>query len=120
MLDTACLTAGCFFMFGFISQLSLQTEARESLEIFARACPPPAKVVKHKPVPESKVAASLETLHKRIALYAQNQSLSFIGRARLAKALQNEMNRLGYPADLVSRVVSAVTVNALVAPSRRG
>jgi hypothetical protein len=106
-------------MFGFISQLSLQIEARDSLGEFARVCPPPVKLAKHKPVPESKVAASLETLHKRIALYAQNQRLSFIGRARLAKTLQNEMNLLGYPADLVSRVVSAVTVNALVAPGRR-
>lgn len=61
----------------------------------------------------------METLHKRIALYAKEKRLSFIGRARLAKALQNEMNLLGYPADLVSRVISAVTVNALVAPNRR-
>jgi hypothetical protein len=107
-------------MFGIATKKSLQIEAREALEKFARVCPPPAKVVKHKPVPESKVAASLEALHTRIALYAKQNSLSFIGRARLAKALQNEMNLLGYPTDLVSRVVSAVTVNALVAPGRRG
>lgn len=107
-------------MFGIASHESLQIEARESLETFARVCPPPAKVVSSKPVPESKVAASLETLHKRIALYAKEKRLSFIGRARLAKVLQNEMNQMGYPADLVSRVISAVTVNALVAPGRRG
>ena len=107
-------------MFGFISTLSLQIEARESLGAFARVCPPPAKVVKHKAVPENKVAESLKALHTRIALYAKQNSLSFIGRARLAKALQNEMNQLGYPPDLVSRVVSAITVNALVAPGRRG
>jgi hypothetical protein len=76
-------------------------------------------MAKHKPVPENKVTASLEALNQRMAEYAKNKRLSFIGRARLAKALQNEMNQLGYPADLVSRVVSAVTVNALVAPGRR-
>lgn len=106
-------------MFGFVSQLSLQSEARESLEAFAQVCPPSEKLKSRKAVPESLVAASLATLQKRIAQYAQARRLSFIGRARLAKALQNEMNRLGYPADLVSRVVSAVTVNALVAPGRR-
>ena len=108
-------------MLGIVSGKSLQIEAREALEQFARVCPPPAKVVKHKPpVPESKIATSLEALHNRIALYSKNNRLSFIGRARLAKALQNEMNLEGYPAELVSRVISAVTVNALVASGRRG
>lgn len=107
-------------MFGFATQKSLQLEAREALEVFAQVCPPPDKVAKHKVVPENKVAASLAALNQRIALYAKEKRLSFIGRARLAKALQNEMNLLGYPADLVSRVISAVTVNALVAPGRRG
>lgn len=106
-------------MFGFATQKSLQIEANAALEAFAQVCPPPAKVARLKPVPESKVAESLQTLNRRIADYAKNQRLSFIGRARLAKALQNEMNQAGYPADLVSRVVSAVTVNALVAPVRR-
>ena len=101
-------------MFGLISpRLSLHNEARETLEAFAKVCPPVDKAAaKHKPVPEKKVAESLELLNKRIADYAQKN--------RLAKALQNEMNQMGYPADLVSRVVSAVTVNALVAPGRRG
>jgi len=107
-------------MFGFATKKSLKIEASAALEAFALVCPPPSRLAKRsKPVPESKVAASLEALHQRIALYALNRRLSFIGRARLAKALQNEMNLLGYPVDLVSRVVSAVTVNALVAPGRR-
>lgn len=106
-------------MFGFASSQSLQIEASSALEAFAQACPPPAKMAKQKPVPENKVAASLQALNLRIAEFAINNRLSFIGRARLAKTLQSEMNRLGYPADLVSRVVSAVTVSALVAPGRR-
>lgn len=110
--------AGCFFMFGFATQKSLTSEASAALEAFAQICPPPAKAIKRQPVTESKVAESLQALNRRIAAYAIAQRLSFIGRARLAKALQNEMHRLGYPADLVSRVVSAVTVNALVAPGR--
>lgn len=106
-------------MFGFASQKSLQTEARAALEAFARVCPPPDKAKKAKPVPEPKIAESLATLKQRMAAYAQSQRLSFIGRARLASALQSEMQSQGYPGDLVSRVVGAVTVGALVAPDRR-
>ena len=107
-------------MFGFGSHSSLHAEAKEAMEAFSRVCPPPAKVGKgFKPVPENKVAASLESLNIRIAGYVKKTRLGVLGRARLAKALQNEMNRLGYPADLSSRVVSAITVNALVAPDRR-
>jgi hypothetical protein len=111
--------AGCFFMFGFASNQTLKIESRDALEEFARVCPPPDKTSKPKEFPQSKVAASLDNLHNRIAHFAQTQRLSFIGRAQLAKALQNEMNQMGYPADIVSQVVSAVTVSALVAPNRR-
>lgn len=106
-------------MFGFASQKSLQAEAREALAVFARVCPPPDKSKKTRPVPESIITESLETLKQRLAAYAKSQRLSFIGRARLARALQSEMQSQGYSGDLVSRVVSAVTVGALVAPDRR-
>lgn len=105
-------------MFGFISSQSLQAEAREALEDFARVCPPPDKIKKGKSVPEQKVSESMETLKKRMAVYAKSQRLSFIGRARLARALQSEMQAQGYPGELVSRVVGAITIGALVAPDR--
>lgn len=105
-------------MFGFASQQSLQTEARDALLEFARICPPPDKASRPKSVPQNKVAAALHALHNRIAHFAQTQRLSFIGRARLAKALQSEMNRMGFPAGMVSQVISAVTMNALVTPGR--
>lgn len=106
-------------MFGFASRKSLQHEAKAALEAFARVCPPPDKVKKGKPIPEQKVAESLTALKQRLAAYAKSQRLSFLGRARLAKALQSEMQAQGYPGELVSRVVGAVTVGALVAPDRR-
>lgn len=106
-------------MFGFASKKSLQAEAREALAAFARVCPPPDKAKKGKPVPDPKIAESLESLKQRMAAFAKNQRLSFLGRARLARALQSEMQSQGYPGDLVSRVVGAVTVGALVAPDRR-
>lgn len=106
-------------MFGFASRQSLQIAASEALEAFARTCPPPARIRQGKPIPEQKIIESLETLKQRMAAYAKDRRLSFIGRARLAKALQTEMQTLGYPGDMVSRVVGAVTVSALVAPGRR-
>lgn len=69
-------------------------------------------------MPEQKVSESMETLKKRMAVYAKSQRLSFIGRARLAWALQSEMQAQGYPGELVSRVVGAITIGALVAPDR--
>lgn len=106
-------------MFGFASHKSLQAETREALTVFARVCPPPDKAKKTKPVPEPKIAESLENLKQRMAAYAKSQRLSFIGRARLARTLQSEMQAQGYPGELVSRVVGAVTLGALVAPGRR-
>lgn len=106
-------------MFGFASHKSLQAEAIKALEAFARVCPPPAKAKKGKPAPEQKIVESLDTLKRHMAAYAKTERLSFIGRARLARALQSEMQSQGYPGELISRVVGAVTVGALVAPARR-
>lgn len=85
---------------------------------FAQDCPPPAKII-GKPVSEQRVGESLHGLYGQVAKYVQDKHLGVIGRARLAMALQDEMRQREYPADLVSRLVHAVTVNALVAPERR-
>ena len=105
-------------MFGFISTKSLRSEAGTMVEAFARICPPPAKIG-NKPIPEKKVGESLDVLYGQVAAYVRGKRLGIIGRARLAKALQEAMQRHEYPDELVSRLVNAVTVNALVAPDKR-
>lgn len=105
-------------MLGFLSGKSLRDEVGVMVGEFALLCPPPTKTGV-KPIPEKKVEESLHALYVRIADFVQHMHLGVIGRARLAKALQDEMRRNEYPDELVSRLVNAVTVNALVAPGRR-
>jgi len=105
-------------MFGFISGKSLRSEVGVMVGEFARICPPPARLgVKR--VSDGKIEESLGVLYSRVAAFARVSNLGVIGRARLAKALQDEMRRNQYPAELVGRLVNAVTANALVGPVRR-
>lgn len=104
-------------MFGFISSKTLRSEVGVIVATFAEVCPPPK--IGNKPVPERTVGESLEALYGQVAAFAQDKRLGILGRARLAKTLQDEMRRREYPDELVSRLVNAVTMNALVAPDRR-
>ncbi|TRZ69605.1 MAG: hypothetical protein D4S02_01765 [Rhodocyclaceae bacterium] len=88
------------------------------VDAFAQVCPPPARMGKQ-PIPQKKVGESLDVLYQQVTKYVMDKRLGFLGRARLAKALQDEMWRHEYPNELVSRVVNAVTMNALVPPDRR-
>lgn len=105
-------------MFGLVSSKSMRAEMGAMIEKFARACPPPAKIG-DRSIPEKKVSESLDALYVQVAAYAREKRLGILGRARLAKALQDEMRHQQYPDGLVSRVVNAVTANALVAPDQR-
>lgn len=104
-------------MFWFVSAKPLRKDVGAMVAAFAEACPPPAEIG-NRPVSVKEVGDSLEVLYAQAAAYARSKRLSFLGRARLAKALQDEMRQREYSDELVSRVVNAVTVNALVAPDR--
>lgn len=104
-------------MFGLLSGKSLRNDASAIIAAFAQSCPPPSKLG-NKPIPEKKVRESLDALYQTVGAYTREHRLGILGRARMAKALQEEMRRHEYPDELVSRMVNAVTVNALVAPSR--
>lgn len=105
-------------MFGILSSKSLRDDAGAMIGSFAQTCPPPAKLG-NKPVPEKKVGESLANLYELVAAYTQEHRLGVIGRARLAKALQEEMRQHEYPDELIGRMMNAITVNALVVPIRR-
>lgn len=96
----------------------MRAEMGAMIETFAQTCPPPAKIG-DRSIPEKKISESLDALYAQVAAYAREKRLGILGRARLAKALQDEMRQQQYPDGLVSRLVNAVTVNALVAPGRR-
>jgi len=105
-------------MFGFLSSKSMRTDVGAMVESFARVCPPPAKIG-DRSVPERAINEALDALYRGVAAYAREKHLGVLGRARLAKALQDEMRQQQYPDGLVSRLINAVAVNALVVPDGR-
>lgn len=105
-------------MLGFLSGKSLRRDVGVMVQAFVRGCPPPTKIG-HKSISKKKVGESLEALYSQMAVYVRDKRLGILGRARLAKALQDEMRLYEYPDELVSRLVNAVTVNALAVPDRR-
>lgn len=105
-------------MFGFLSGKSLRQFTGTIVGEFAEKCPPPAPSGV-KPISKQNAADSLKVLYGRVEAFVREHRLGTLGRARLAKTLQEEMHRHGYPDEMASQVISAVTVNALVAPGRR-
>lgn len=103
-------------MFGFLTSKALRREVGAIVGAFAKVCPPPVKIG-HKPIPEQEVGDSLKILYSQVAAFVRDKRLGILGRARLAKALQDEMRQHEYPDELVSRLVNAVTLNALIAPN---
>ncbi len=107
-------------MFGWIaSTKSLRETARTLTNSFAEDCPPPRNQNPSKRVSEKKVAVALDRLYAQAADYIRERRLGVIGRARLAKAFQAEMQALGYPPELVGKLTSALTINALVADPKQ-
>ncbi|OIR07175.1 hypothetical protein GALL_107640 [mine drainage metagenome] len=105
-------------MFGFISSAALRVQALELADAFDRDCQPPQRAAA-KAASEKTAVRALEKLCAATAAYARERKLGLLGRARLARALQSELRRRGYPQDLVGKLTSAVTVNALVSPGRK-
>jgi hypothetical protein len=107
------LRAGLFFgvslMFGlFVSSRVLNTAACELVKNFSKTCPV------GKVVPVNSVAAALDQLYANTGTLIQRHRWGIFARARLAKAVQRELQLLGYSPELVSRITSALIVNALV------
>lgn len=100
-------------MLGLFSSAALNSEVETIVGEFVKTCPPPVTVGR-KPMPKAQIESSLQVLYAQVADCVQKRRLGILGRARLAKALQTEMQRYKYPDELVSQLVSAVTVNALV------
>ena len=105
-------------MLWFLSSKFIRNDVRAMIERFAHSCPPPDKFT-DKSATEIMVNKSLDALYVEISTYAREQRLGIFGRARLAKAFQDEMRQQQYSEELVSRLVNAVTVNALVGSDRR-
>lgn len=107
-------------MFEFLSKDYLRADAKRMADSFLAECPPKG-TVGGKAVSDKRISSSLDRLYAEATRLSKEKRLGVLGRARLARALQDELRGHGYPPDLVSKVVGAVTVNALVAaPHHRG
>ena len=104
-------------MFGFIPSAVLRERAVQLVDVFARDIAAPGKA-RRKAALESAANDALQVLFLGVADFCRVERLGVIGRARLARTLQDELRRRGFPAEMVSRVTSAVTINALAAPAR--
>jgi len=104
-------------MFGFLSAKGIRDEARAIILKFAETSPP-SRNGPNGIFSEEQLNRSLELLYSQVASYALGQRLGIIGRARFAKALQDELLLRGYPAEIASKVVSSATISSLVVPDR--
>lgn len=87
-------------------------------DAFSAKIPPPG--AKQKAQSKQKIDAALESLYRDAAAFRREHRLGVLGRARLAKAFQDELLARGYPAELVMKITSAITATALVSDKGQG
>lgn len=92
----------------FVSSSTLNTVAHELVHALETTCTP------GKSVPEKQVAVALEELYLNTAHIIKEHRLGVLGRARLTMAVQKELQMRSYSPELVSRITSALMVNAMV------
>lgn len=81
------------------------------VQSFSDHCPLPG--AKRKVLSNREIEKALKALYIEAAAFSREQRLGILGRARFAKALQDELLGRGYPADLVMKITSAVSAKAL-------
>ena len=109
----------------FLVSKSAQSRIDALIEEFVLACPPvssseslaKSKVVKS--VTPQVVENALETFCSGASEYVCEQKLSILRRAAFARSVQKGLMSAGYSMDIVSRIINALTVSALVGNPRR-
>ena len=99
----------------FLARLSGKTVrngASALADAFSEKFPPPG--AKRKAQSKLKIDSALDSLYRDAAVFRREHRLGILGRARFAKAFQDELLARGYPAELVMKITSAITATALV------
>lgn len=102
--------------FSFSAQ-EIKETAAQIVGKFIQQCPPQSKVFGRKGS-ETVIGGALEAIYREASDFAKKRRLGVIGKARFAKAFQDELQRAGYTAELVSKVTTALTVKAFVRTRR--
>lgn len=100
--------------FNFVCGKLVDSFAKELAKDFAKACPLTG-AINGKRDPGKQAEKALADIFKRASSFRQEQRLGVFKRARLAKKFQDELRALGYDADMVNRVTTALVTNALSA-----
>jgi len=97
--------------FDLLSGKPLRERADALIQSFSKRCPLPG--ARRKSLSNREIEGALESLYRDAAAFSREQRLGIVGRARFAKAFQDELLGRGYPADLVMKITSAVSAKAL-------
>jgi hypothetical protein len=98
--------------FALLSGKPLRERAASLVQSFSDSCPIAA--AKRKAPSMREVERALEAIYRGAASFSREHRLGVVSRARFAKAVQEELLHRGYPADLVTKITSAVAAKALV------
>lgn len=98
--------------FGFTSRKSIDEAASRLARQFSESCPPTPERGRDL---EKRMAGALNDLYEGARQFRSECHLGVLNRARYAKAFQDELTRLGYPPDVVTKVTTALVINALSA-----
>jgi hypothetical protein len=90
----------------------LDDAANSIVKEFAQRCPVAGK--KNRPLSEDETSVELENMFLHVARVRSALKLGILGRAHLAYKVQGKLAALGYPPEMVSKVVSALVIRALV------
>lgn len=95
-----------------LSGKPLRERAASLVQSFFDKCPLPG--AKRKAPSKREIEMSLEAIYREVAAFSREQRLGIVGRARFAKAIQDELLSRGYPPDLVMKITGAISAKALV------
>lgn len=96
----------------FLFSEMLEDKVQTLVKDFAVNCPPPSQAANRK-MSEKSVQQALSQLYAQAKDVTAEHRMGVIRRALFAKAFQDELRQLGYPAELVSKITGALTINAL-------
>jgi len=100
-----------FFPFYFkpISELALLLS-----QDFSKSLPPPHKFKSRKAPSTQKVDKAISALHSKARANKEIQKFGFLKRSLLTWHLQKEMQKAGYDADLVKKIIMSFISSVLI------
>lgn len=97
---------------GLFSAKRVDDYAKNLAREFSARCPLPTDRQRAQ-IPQSKIDSALGEIFGQAQVFRRENRLGIFKRARFAKTFQDELAGLGYAPELVTKVTTALVVNAL-------